>query len=90
MQHFRDEDLEPQEVRAHLELNPLRAWYYHISSKFCTLVILLQVDPTFGDEPKTVYESCYETKTPPSLHGLQFSTLDTIIGFAIRFATASK
>jgi hypothetical protein len=25
-----------------------------------TLVILLQVDPAFGDEPKTVYEGCYE------------------------------
>jgi hypothetical protein len=25
-------------------------------------VILLQVDPTFGDEPKTVYKGYYETK----------------------------
>jgi len=25
-------------------------------------VILLQVDLTFGDEPKTVYEGCYKTK----------------------------
>jgi hypothetical protein len=25
-------------------------------------VILLQIDPTFGDEPKTIYEGCYETK----------------------------
>jgi hypothetical protein len=25
-------------------------------------VILLQVDPTFGDEPETVYEGCYETE----------------------------
>jgi hypothetical protein len=25
-------------------------------------VILLQIDPAFGDEPKIVYEGCYETK----------------------------
>jgi hypothetical protein len=25
-------------------------------------VILLQVDPAFSDEPKTIYEGCYETK----------------------------
>jgi hypothetical protein len=25
-------------------------------------VILLQVDLTFGDEPETVYEGCYESK----------------------------
>jgi hypothetical protein len=25
-------------------------------------VILLQVDPASGDEPKTVYEGCYETE----------------------------
>ncbi len=31
-------------------------------SKLSTLVILLQVDPTFGNEPETIYGSCYETK----------------------------
>jgi hypothetical protein len=25
-------------------------------------MILLQVDPTFGDEPETIYEGCYETE----------------------------
>ncbi len=25
-------------------------------------MILLQVDPAFGDERETVYESCYETR----------------------------
>jgi hypothetical protein len=25
-------------------------------------VILLQIDPTFGDESKTIYEGCYETE----------------------------
>ncbi len=25
-------------------------------------MILLQVDPAFGDEPEIVYESCYETE----------------------------
>jgi hypothetical protein len=25
-------------------------------------VILLQIDPAFGDEPEIVYEGCYKTK----------------------------
>jgi len=62
MQHPHDEELEPWEVRVHLEVEPLWAWYYRISPNSRTLVILLQVDPASGDEPETVYESCYETK----------------------------
>ncbi len=61
-QHPRDEEPEPQEVRACLEVEPPRAWYYRISPNSRTLVILLQVDPTSGDEPETVCESCYETE----------------------------
>jgi len=49
-------------VHARLEADPLRAWYYHISPNFHTLVILLQVDPTSDDEPEIVYEGCYETE----------------------------
>ncbi len=49
-------------MRACLEVEPPRAWYYRISSTSRTLVILLQVDPAFGDEPKTVYEDYYETE----------------------------
>ncbi len=45
---------------AHLEVKPFRAWYYHISPNSHTLVILLQVDPIFGDEPETICEGCYE------------------------------
>ncbi len=62
MQHPRDENLASREVRTRFEINPFRAWYYHISSNFCTLVILLQVDPASGDEPKIVYEGGYETE----------------------------
>ncbi len=47
-------------MRARLEVEPPRAWYYYISPNSRTLVILLQVDPAFGDEPKTVCEGCYE------------------------------
>jgi hypothetical protein len=61
-QHLRDEEPEFREVHARLEVEPLRAWYYRISSNFRTLVILLQVDPASGDEPETVCEGCYETK----------------------------
>jgi hypothetical protein len=61
-QHPRDEEPEPRKVRARLEVEPPRAWYYRISPNSRTLVILLQVDPAFGDEPKTVCEGCYETE----------------------------
>jgi hypothetical protein len=62
MQHPRDEEPEPREVRARLEVEPPRAWYYRISPNSRTLVILLQVDPASDDEPETVYEGCYETE----------------------------
>jgi hypothetical protein len=61
-QHPCDEELEPREVRAHLEVEPLRTWYYRILPNSRTLVILLQVDPAFGDEPKIVCEGYYETE----------------------------
>jgi hypothetical protein len=47
-------------VRARLEVEPPRTWYYRISPNSRTLVILLQVNPTSSDEPETVCESCYE------------------------------
>ncbi len=47
-------------MRAHLEIEPPRAWYYCISSNFRTLVILLQIDLAFGDKLETVCEGCYE------------------------------
>ncbi len=61
-QHFRDEELEIRAVRACLEVEPPRAWYYRISLNSHTLVILLQVDLASSDEPKTVCEGCYETE----------------------------
>jgi len=61
-QHLRDEEPEPCEVRARLEVKPPRAWYYRISPNSRTLVILLQIDPASGDEPETVCEGCYETE----------------------------
>jgi hypothetical protein len=61
-QHPRDEEPEPREVCACLEVEPPRAWYYRISPNSRTLVILLQVDPASGDEPETVCEGCYETE----------------------------
>jgi hypothetical protein len=61
-QHPRDEELELREVRARLEVEPPRAWYYHTFPNSRTLVILLQVDLASGDEPETVCEGCYETE----------------------------
>jgi hypothetical protein len=52
--------LRQREVRARFEVDPPRTWYYYIFSNSYTLVILLQIDLIFGDEPETVYESCYE------------------------------
>jgi hypothetical protein len=49
-------------VCAHFEVEPLQAWYYHIYPNSRTLVILLQIDPAFGDELETIYEGCYETE----------------------------
>jgi hypothetical protein len=62
MQHPRDEEPEPREVHARLEVEPPRTWYYRISPNSRTLVILLQVDPASGDEPEIVCEGCYETE----------------------------
>jgi hypothetical protein len=62
MQHPRDEEPEPREMRARLEVELPRAWYYCISPNSRTLVILLQVDPASGDEPEIVCEGCYETE----------------------------
>jgi hypothetical protein len=59
-QHPHDEEPEPREVRARLEVEPPRTWYYRIFPNSRTLVILLQVDPASGDEPETVCEGCYE------------------------------
>jgi hypothetical protein len=59
-QHPRDEDLEPGEVHARLQVNLIRAWYYCISPNFRTLVILLQVNPISSDELETICEDCYE------------------------------
>jgi hypothetical protein len=62
MQNPCDEDFKPREVHTRLEVNPPRAWYYRISSNSRTLVILLQVNPIYGDKPETVYEGCYKTE----------------------------
>jgi hypothetical protein len=84
-QHPRDEEPEPWEVRARLEIEPPWTWYYRIFPNFRTLVILLQVDPASGDELKTVYEGCYETKELLSSHGFQFSALVIIVGCVVQF-----
>jgi hypothetical protein len=59
-QHPLDEDLEPWKVHPHLEVEPPQTWYYHIPLNSHTLVILLQINPTYGDEPKNVYEGFYK------------------------------
>jgi hypothetical protein len=58
--HSRDENPELRKVHFCFEVEPLQVWYYCISPNFHTLVILLQVDPVFGDEPKTIYEGFYK------------------------------
>jgi hypothetical protein len=62
MQHPRDENSELREVRTHLEVDPLRVWYYRIPLNSHTLVVLLQVNPASSDELEIVCESYYETE----------------------------
>jgi len=59
-QHPRDEDPKPWKVHAHLEIEPPWTWYYRIFPNFCTLVVLLQVNPASNDELETTCEGCYE------------------------------
>jgi hypothetical protein len=56
-----------------------RILYYRIFPNSRTLMILLQIDPVFSDEPKIVHKGFMKLKTPPSLHGFQFPTLDTML-----------
>ncbi len=83
MQHLHDEDLELREVGLRLKVEPLRVGYYHISSNSRTLVILLQVNLIFGDEPETICEGFYETKDISIFAGLQFLVLDIIVGCVV-------
>lgn len=48
-------------------------------------MILLQVDPAFGDKLETVHKSFYEIEDALILHGLPFLALDTIIGYVVWF-----
>jgi hypothetical protein len=84
-QCFHDEDFEPRKVRIHLEVEPPRAWYYHKSSNFHTLVILLQIDLLLTMNLKLSMKVVMRLKTVTSLCGLQFPMLDIIIGCTIRF-----
>jgi hypothetical protein len=85
MEHPCDENPEPQEVHAHLEIDPPQAWYYYISLNSHTLVILLQVNPISSDELEIVNEGCYKIESFLSLHGFQIPMLDIIIGCVVRF-----
>ncbi len=52
-QHPRDEEPEPREVRACLEVEPLRAWYYRISPNSRALVVAPLLWPSVGVKPNT-------------------------------------
>jgi hypothetical protein len=82
-QHPRDENPELRKVHARLEVDPPRVWYYLISPNSRTLVLLLQVDPVSGNEPKTICEGCTRLNMPLFSHGLQFPALYTIVGCTI-------
>jgi hypothetical protein len=82
-QHLRDENPALRKVRARLEVDPPRAWYYCISPNFRTLVILLQVNLASGDKAETVCEGYYETEDTSIFTWFQFLALDIIIGCAV-------
>ncbi len=64
MQHPCDENPEPRKVHAHLEVDPFRAWNYRIFPNFRSLVIMLQVDPTFVMNLKSSMKVVMKLKTP--------------------------
>jgi hypothetical protein len=84
-QHPRDEEPEPREVRARLEIEPPQAWYYRISPNSRTLVILFQVDLASVTNPKPFVKVVTKLKILLSSHGLQFPALVTIVGCVVRF-----
>ncbi len=57
-------------MRTRFEIDPPRAWYYCIFLNSRTMVILLQIDLTFGDELEIIREGFTRLKTPLSSHGL--------------------
>ncbi len=59
-QHLCDEDPKLQEMRPSLKVELPWTWYYWVFLNSHTLVILLQVDPTFGDELEIVCEIFYK------------------------------
>ncbi len=79
-QHPHDEIPEPWKVHLCFKVEPPRAWYYRISSNSCMLVILLQVDFDFSDEPKIVYEGFYEIEYTSIFARSSIPMLDTIVG----------
>jgi hypothetical protein len=84
-QHFHDENHKLQEVHPCFEIKPPSNLVLTIFLNSRTLVILLQVDFVFSDEPKIICKSLYEIETLQSLHGFHLSTFDIIIGCVIRF-----
>jgi hypothetical protein len=84
-QHLRDEDPEMWEVHIRLEVDPLRAWYYRISSNFHALVILLWINFIFGDEPKTICESCYKIEDTSIFTWFSILGIGTLVGCVVQF-----
>jgi hypothetical protein len=69
-QHPRDEEPEPREMRARLEVEPPRAWYYRISPNSRTLVILRKSTPLLVTNPKSFVKVVTKLKILLSSHGL--------------------
>jgi hypothetical protein len=69
-QHPRDEEPEPREMRARLEVEPPRAWYYRIFPNSCTLVILRKSTPLLVMNPKSFVKVVTKLKILLSSHGL--------------------
>jgi hypothetical protein len=82
-QHLYDEHPKLRKVCFHLEVEPLRAWYYHISPNFHTLMILLKVTLLLVMNLKMSAKVFTKLKTLASLHGFQFPVLDIIIGYTV-------
>jgi hypothetical protein len=62
-------------------MEPFRTWYYPISPNSHTLLILLQIDPIFGDECETVCEGCHETEDTSIFAWFSIPSLSCTIRF---------
>jgi hypothetical protein len=72
-------------VRACFTIKPFQAWYYRIFQTFAPWWFCYKSTPLLTMNLKLFVKVITKLKTFLSLHGLQFLTLDIIVGCMVRF-----